>query len=236
MHKHWVIPDIHGCSKTLQALLENQIRPSKHDWLYFLGDYIDRGPDSRGVIDIIQKLQREEYNIRLLRGNHEDFCLQAYHRKANILDLLPGKGIVSEWKRHGGKETMESFGIKKPSEIPEKYILWMSKLEYYIELDNFLIVHAGFDFGQDDPFEDEHAMLWIREFAPDRDKLGGKTVIHGHVPINLEMIYHLKDQPAYQYIDIDNGIYMVDREGFGNLVALELNSRDLAIQYNLDMS
>jgi hypothetical protein len=79
-------------------------------------------------------------------------------------------------------------------------------------------------------------MLWIRDFVPDRDKLGGKTVIHGHVPINLEMIYHLKDHPAYQYIDIDNGIYMVDREGFGNLVAIELNSRDLAIQFNLDIS
>jgi serine/threonine protein phosphatase 1 len=236
MHKQWVIPDIHGCSKTLQALLENHIRPSKYDWLYFLGDYIDRGPDSKGVIDIIQKLQREQYNIRLLRGNHEDFCLQAYEHRTQIRDFIPGRSIISQWKRHGGKETMESFGVKKPSEIPEKYIRWMSKLEYFIELDNFLIVHAGFNFEMDDPFEDEQSMLWIRDFIPDKDKLGGKTVIHGHVPINLEMIYHLKDHPAYQYIDIDNGIYMVDREGFGNLVALELNSRDLAIQYNLDIS
>jgi serine/threonine protein phosphatase 1 len=235
MHKQWVIPDIHGCLKTLKALLENQIRPSKHDWFYFLGDYIDRGPDSKGVIDYIRNLQDDQYNVRLLRGNHEDYCLQACTYKKRLRDYFPGNNIISEWKRFGGKETMQSFGIKKPSDIPEKYIQWMNELEYYIELDNFLIVHAGFNFMLDNIFEDLEAMLWTREFVPDKDKLKGKTVIHGHVPINLEMIYHLIDYKAYQFIDLDNGIYMPDREGFGNLVALELNSMELAIQYNLDM-
>ena len=130
---------------------------------------------------------------------------------------------------------MKSFGIKNPSDLPEEYIRWMKELEYYIELDDYLIVHAGFDFSVDDPFKDEQSMLWIREFKPDKEKLKGKRVIHGHVPIDLEMVYHLKEHLSYQFIDLDNGIYMTDREGFGNLVALELNSRDLAIQYNLDM-
>ena len=51
--KQWVIPDIHGHINTLRALIEQQIQPSKHDWLYFLGDYIDRGPDSAGVLDYL---------------------------------------------------------------------------------------------------------------------------------------------------------------------------------------
>ncbi|MCD4664857.1 MAG: metallophosphoesterase, partial [Bacteroidales bacterium] len=46
MREHWVIPDIHGCANTLRGLIEDLIQPSKHDWLYFLGDYIDRGPSS----------------------------------------------------------------------------------------------------------------------------------------------------------------------------------------------
>jgi len=238
MHKQWIIPDIHGCLKTLRALLENQIRPSKHDWLYFLGDYIDRGPDSKGVIDYLRSLQEDQYNIRLLRGNHEDFCIRAFEEKNQVrqfLSILSRKNSLSEWKKFGGKETMKSFGIKKPADIPEEYIQWMRDLEYFIELDDFLIVHAGFNFELDDPFEDQEAMLWTRDFYPDKEKLQGKKVIHGHVPINLEMIFHLKENQSYQYIDLDNGLYMTGREGFGNLVALELDSMDLVIQYNLDM-
>ena len=235
MHKHWVIPDIHGCLKTLRALVDTHIQPSKHDWLYFLGDYIDRGPDSRGVIDYLRHLQKEEYNIRLLMGNHEDTCIQAYEEKRHGLSFISGKSILSEWKNFGAKETLESFGVKKPSDIPADYIEWMKELEYYIELDDFLIVHAGFNFEIDDPFEDTHTMIWTRDFMPDKEKLGGKKVIHGHVPISIEMIYHLKEHEAYQYIDLDNGIYMTDREGFGNLVALELTSMNLVIQHNIDM-
>ena len=59
--KHlWVIPDIHGNSRTLQALIEEQIKPSRSDQLFFLGDYIDRGPDAKGVIDYIIKLKADE--------------------------------------------------------------------------------------------------------------------------------------------------------------------------------
>ena len=57
MREHWVIPDIHGCANTLKALIEDMIKPSKHDWLYFLGDYIDRGPSSKEVINIFSDLK-----------------------------------------------------------------------------------------------------------------------------------------------------------------------------------
>jgi serine/threonine protein phosphatase 1 len=61
MKKRWVIPDIHGCVNTLKALIEEQIKPARYDELYFLGDYINCGPESRAVIDYIRFLQKDEY-------------------------------------------------------------------------------------------------------------------------------------------------------------------------------
>ena len=74
MRKRWVIPDIHGCHKTLKSLIEELIKPSRYDELYFLGDYIDRGPDSQKVIDYIRFLQKDEYTITALpKSRHGAF-------------------------------------------------------------------------------------------------------------------------------------------------------------------
>lgn len=238
MAKNWVIPDIHGCHKTLQSLIEYQISPSKHDRLYFLGDYIDRGPASRQVIDYIMHLQEEGYRIYPLMGNHEDYMLKAYNEaleQSNFMGIRSAAPIRSAWKFIGARETLQSFGIKNPAEIPEKYIAWLKGLKLYIELDKHILVHAGLNFETGDPFSDEQAMLWIRDFKPQPEKIRNKTVIHGHMPINLELIYHLKDNPSHKVIDLDNGIYMKNVSGFGNLVAMELGSGDLATQYNLDL-
>ena len=78
MSQRWIIPDIHGCVKTVKALMENLLRVTKYDVVYFLGDYIDRGPDSKGVIDYLMHLKEEEYNVHFLKGNHEDLCVTAY--------------------------------------------------------------------------------------------------------------------------------------------------------------
>ncbi|MCD4725290.1 MAG: hypothetical protein K8R63_10665 [Bacteroidales bacterium] len=112
----------------------------------------------------------------------------------------------------------------------------MDGLKTHIILEDFVLVHAGLNFSNTDPFEDEIAMLWSRDFSPQAEKINGRTLIHGHLPINLETIFMLKNNPEkYKYIDLDNGVYMAGREGFGNLVALELNSMELYSQYNLDM-
>ncbi len=237
MYKQWVIPDIHGCAKTLQTLIEFQIKPSKHDWLYFLGDYIDRGPDSKGVIDFIIKLQDEEYNVRLLKGNHEELFIRAYEEESNrksILGIKTRNSVKTEWKKLGGNKCLESFNIKNLCDFPANYIDWMKNLEIFIELDDYILVHAGLNFTIDDPFKDKNAMLWVREFKPDAKKINNKSVIHGHVPVSLELIYHLKENRSYKYIALDNGVYLKDMDGFGNLVAIELGSMELAIQYNVD--
>jgi len=239
MNKRWIIPDIHGCIKTLRALFEYYINPGKDDELYFLGDYIDRGPDSKGVIDFIMNLQDEGYKVFLIKGNHEDTCVKACMEERELSKFLGIRGrnaTKAAWKLYGGKDTMKSFGIKDLRDMPVKYIDWMDRQPTYIQLDDFVLVHAGLNFNEDDPFDDVHAMLWTREFSPQPEKIGNKTVIHGHVSVSLETIFQLRDRhKELKYIDLDNGIYMTDREGFGSLVALELNSMELYSQYNLDM-
>ena len=68
MPQRWIIPDVHGCTKTLKVLLENMLKVTKHDELYFLGDYIDRGPDGKGVIDYLMLLQKEEYSVHFIKA------------------------------------------------------------------------------------------------------------------------------------------------------------------------
>ena len=238
MTRQWVIPDIHGHYRTLRALIEEQIRPSRNDTIYFLGDYIDRGPDSKGVIDYIIKLKEDNYNIRTLRGNHEDYLIRTYDNETvrkNILGITYRNKLKKEWFKYGGKETLKSFHISDVHEIPEKYITWMRGLEYYITLDSFILVHAGMNFGIEDPFNDKHSMLWINDFKVDPKKTGHRKVIHGHVPVSLDFIDLLRTRSSFDYIDLDNGIYMAHKEGFGNLVALELTSMEMKVQSNVDV-
>ena len=238
MKKLWVIPDIHGNSRTLTALIEEQVKPSRSDKLYFLGDYIDRGPDARGVMDYIIELQEDEYDITTLRGNHEDYLLRTFDNETlqkNFLGITYQNKLRKEWFRYGGKETLKSFGIQDVHEIPEKYIAWMRSLDYYIQADSFIMVHAGLNFVLENPFEDQHSMMWIKDFKVIPEKIGYKKVVHGHVPVSLEFIELMRTSSKFGFIDLDNGVYMPGKDGFGNLVALELTSMELKVQPNIDM-
>ena len=114
MSQRWIIPDIHGCAMTLKVLLENILKVTKHDELYFLGDYIDRGPDGKGVIDYLMLLQKEEYNVHCLKGNHEDMCVKAFTVDQKK-KLFGGKyQEQKDWEAVGAKATLDSFGVKHP--------------------------------------------------------------------------------------------------------------------------
>ncbi|RLD42328.1 MAG: hypothetical protein DRI89_07550 [Bacteroidetes bacterium] len=237
MAKKWVIPDIHGCAYTLKILVENQIEPTKDDLLIFLGDYIDRGPDSKGTIDFIMGLEDQGYNVKVLLGNHEDYCIKAYdidRKKSTLFGIRFKSPEQREWERRGGKETLKSFKVQSPRGIPEKYIDWMRKLEYYIEVDDFIISHAGFNFRIDDPFKDKTSMIWIRDFKVKPEKINNKILIHGHVPVNLDLIYQAIESKTSKSIALDNGIYFTNRNGFGNLIALELTEMEYIAQTLLD--
>lgn len=233
MEKIWVIPDIHGCVNTLKQLIENGIQPSKEDKLYFLGDYIDRGPDGKGVIDYIMSLQESGYKVDYLIGNHEYYCMNSFEKDQHR--FLFKSNIQKEWERYGAKATLASFGVRHPRDIDPKYIEWMKKGKYFIELDKFILVHAGMNFNIQDPFDDTMSMLWVRDFKVDTSKIGGKKIIHGHVPVEHSLIQLFLDSGGYDFIALDNGVYYRDQKvGFGNLMALELNSMELIAQPNVD--
>lgn len=238
MGKKWVISDIHGCLDTLRVLVETQIVPGKDDTLIFLGDYIDRGPHSKGVIDYIMQLQQQEFSVVPLKGNHEDFMVKAYRDEKQQKGFLfwKKKNRSKEmWLRYGGKQAMESFRVSDINMVPEKYINWMADLPLFHELDKWLVVHAGLNFEIDDPYEDKNAMLWVREYKVKPEKIGNRRMVHGHVPVSLEFIHLTLRNDNYPFIDLDNGCYMSNKSGYGNLVALELDSLMLKVQANIDM-
>lgn len=238
MNKQWVISDIHGCIKTLRLLVENLVIPDKDDTLIFLGDYIDRGPDSKGVLDYVMGLQEQGFSVVALKGNHEDFLVKAYEEEQQLKSFLFFKKSNKSkemWLRYGGLEAMRSFKTSNISEIPAFYIDWIKQRPLYHILDDFFIVHAGLNFDIEDPLQDTNAMIWVREYRIDPAKINNRRLIHGHVPVALDFIDLTLNAGTYPFIDLDNGCYMAHKAGFGNLLALELNTMELKVQPNLDL-
>ncbi|MBN2616660.1 MAG: serine/threonine protein phosphatase [Bacteroidales bacterium] len=237
MSKTWIIPDLHGCSDTLKLVIEKQIKPDSDDRLVFLGDYIDRGPDSKGVIDYILELQKNGQPITALKGNHESVCVKAYYndrKKKPFLGVRSKTRTQKEWEQYGGGETLKSFGVKRPGDIPHEYIDWMNQLDYFADLGKYVAVHAGFNFDLDDPYSDTSSMIWIRDYRVIPEKIDNKVIIHGHVPVNLEFIDMTIKNKNTRLIDLDNGIYVTNQVGYGNLVVLELLSMEYKIQTTID--
>jgi serine/threonine protein phosphatase 1 len=234
----WVIPDVHGCFFTLRTLVEDLIRLRRDDNLIFLGDLIDRGPDSKGVADYVLGLMKSGINTVVLKGNHEEYLVLVYREeqaKLRLRKLLNLKSaLYRKWILHGGSSTLQSFGVTDVTEIPESYIEWIESLEFYRKWNNFLVVHAGFNFENEDIFSDTWAMMWEKDYKIDPVKLGNCKIIHGHVPVTLDFINETIKSDSFRFIDLDNGVYLSDQPGYGNLVALELNTMQLLVQPNVE--
>jgi len=224
-HRTFAIGDIHGCARTLRHLVTQVIRLAPGDNLYLLGDLIDRGPDSKGVLDFIFQLAAAGYNVTSVRGNHEEMCLRApYNRSA--MDM---------WSANGGLATLESFQADGPGDIPHRYLHLLHSLPYYVLLDAFVIVHAGLNFDLEDPFDpfdDTGAMLWTRSDAVDRQRIGGRRLVCGHTMVTRQ---RLEASLHSDKIMLDNGCVTARWPDMGYLAALELNSMQLFFQQNIDV-
>ncbi len=176
----YAISDIHGCIKTFNSLLD-KIALTKNDTLFLLGDYIDRGNNSKDVIDKILNLKTEGFDVQCLLGNHEWLLLNAAYER----------GYKDNWlSRNGGIATLESYGIIAEdylNYIPESHLHFFKSLQYFIELDDYYLVHAGFNFKDEDPFGDYHSMIWIRDWYKHIkiSLLGDKKIVHGHTPRSI---------------------------------------------------
>jgi serine/threonine protein phosphatase 1 len=230
----WIIPDIHGCARTLKTLLENMLKVTKGDELFFLGDYIDRGPASKEVIDYLMDLQEKGWNIHCLKGNHEDYCVKAWEEDQKFHLFKPS--VQKSWENVGAKETYASFGGKRPRDIPQKYIDWMRNLDYYFELEDYILVHAGMNFRIQNPFDDKQSMIWVRDFKVDFEKTNGRRIIHGHLPEDYSFIdFVIKNPKSHDFIALDNGVFNVNKTGMGNLMAFNPDTNELFAQSNMDM-
>ncbi len=220
------ISDIHGCNKSFNALLE-KIALTRDDLLLLGGDYIDRGPDSKGVIDTIMSLINHGYKVRCLKGNHESLMETAqFDREAN-----------KHWLMFGGKQTIKSFGVRKVQQIEDEYWDFLDALELYHSDDSFIFVHAGINFTNGDPLHDLDAFLWLRNWYKDIDYdwLGDRVIIHGHTPNSHQNIRAaLENLETDKVINIDCGCYMTIEAGKGRLCAFDITNRELHFQKNLD--
>ncbi len=227
--KNWVISDIHGCSHTFEALL-NTIGLNKDDSLFLLGDYIDRGPKSKQVIDRVMRLQEENYNIRCLIGNHEIMMLYTMEHPRS----LP----AYDWRNlHGGRNTLKSFEAATVNEVDQKYIDFIRNLSFYIEKDNFILVHAGLNLNIGNPFSDEDVMVWSESSTQITATpwLGKRIIVHGHtIRPRRQIIQSINQLDQFPILGIDNGCVYPYHE-YNHLCAIELNDRKVFFQKNIDV-
>lgn len=223
----YIIGDIHGCNRSFQALLGRlALRPG--DRLVLLGDYIDRGPDSKGVIDSIFSLREAGFEVVCLRGNHEQMLLNA----------LTDAHDLQQWLDNGGRQTMASFGADRLRDIPEPYIDFINSTLHWYETGGCLCVHGGLDFSGANPLDNPHAMLWKRNWYGDIDYqwLGNRIIVHGHTPESIEPIREqLRNLDYQRYLNLDNGCVYAhpgNRRGIalGQLLAFCPDTRALTEQ------
>jgi serine/threonine protein phosphatase 1 len=212
----YVIGDIHGCSDELRRVLDS-LALTQGDTLVFLGDYIDRGPDSSGVVSYLLAFQKSSPEIAFvfLRGNHEDMLL-------SFLGLGGEHGDM--FLVNGGRTTLESYGLatQQPSRqealsaIPAEHLAFYKQLVSYHVMDCFLCVHAGINPQKSLAEQTEEELLWIRNTFIYRSHPLPYTVLFGHTP-----------QPTVFYdlpykVGLDTGLV------YGNmLTCLELDEKVL---------
>ncbi|KAK0360508.1 hypothetical protein LTR94_027027, partial [Friedmanniomyces endolithicus] len=191
----WAIGDIHGRLDLLKPLvqamaedLEASAKPRKI--MVFLGDYIDRGPDSKGVLDFLSELQSQaRFEHHFLRGNHEDRMEAFLHEP----DLGPG------WCDYGGREALHSYGIHAPFDkndtlgwgdvcealnaaVDDRQRAFLAAQEYSFAIGDYFFSHAGAEPGVPLDRQDPQQLMWVRQVFLNHPSPFEQLVIHGHTP------------------------------------------------------
>ncbi|MBC8418860.1 MAG: serine/threonine protein phosphatase [Proteobacteria bacterium] len=178
--KTFIVGDIHGCLHMLKRLMDKiPWRPGK-DTLIFIGDYIDRGSHSKGVVDYILDLIRDYQRVNCLLGNHE----------AMLLDYLSGKD-QDLYLANRGFTTLKNYLTEKPKEgplVPPDHISFYHSLRPFMELRDYYVVHAGFRPGIEIGHQTQEDMTWIREPFISSAHDFGKMVIFGHTPFREPLV------------------------------------------------
>jgi serine/threonine protein phosphatase 1 len=210
----YAVGDIHGCAGLLANIFDRidddlKLRPTPEVLQIFLGDYIDRGPDSREVIELLIARQREN-DVVFLKGNHEIF----------MMNFIETPSILQDWQRLGGLQTLMSYGITPTINanaavqaqiavdfnrvLPESHRQFLGHLKSFFTCGDFFFVHAGVRPGIPLEKQREEDLLWIRqEFLFCKNDFG-KIVVHGHTPVQYPDVQSNR-------INIDTGAYATGR-------------------------
>jgi len=209
----YAVGDIHGCLRQLEQMLkligQDSSGVKERCQLVFVGDYIDRGPDSKGVIDRLLS-PMDGVTATYLLGNHE----QA------LLDFLENPSAYRDWKYFGAHETLVSYGISPPrfdddagfaaardqlrQSMPEKHIAFLRGLERWAVFGDYFFVHAGIRPGIPLDKQDKDDLIWIRDEFLESQADFGKVIVHGHTPAD-------RPENKPNRIGIDTGAYATGR-------------------------
>lgn len=234
----WAIGDIHGRLDLLVPLVETVLddaaaTDARRKVIVFLGDYIDRGPDSRGVLKyLVQRQTHEDVEWRFLKGNHEEAMLK----------FMAEPGFGPNWCEYGGDAALESYGLKPP-EMKHRTEAWarvaadlehrvtaderafLETLEYSLAIGDYFFAHAGARPGISLERQSERDLMWIRGTFLDDPAAFEKVVVHGHTPTAQVHADHRR-------ISVDTKAY-----ASGVLTALRLQGQDrTTIQTHTDAS
>jgi serine/threonine protein phosphatase 1 len=191
MERIFAIGDIHGCFDKLTSLMGIIDMDPIQDTLVFIGDYIDRGPQSKEVVDYLIDLAKQQSRVIFLKGNHEQM-LELYLSGAEKLSFLA----------NGGYATLRSYSKDNSSDeaglIPSAHLDFFDNLRLCYETDQYIFVHAGLKSNIPLEEQDVWDMLWVRDKFIYSDFDFGKRVIFGHTPFRKPLIFDNK-------IGIDTG-------------------------------
>jgi serine/threonine protein phosphatase 1 len=221
----YAVGDVHGRADLLQSLLTvidadiERSRPERAIQV-FLGDYVDRGPDSRGALDLLIK-RREHFETICLKGNHEVF----------LLEVLKDPAKLQDWRHYGGLLTLVSYGIRPSMNptleeqveliaqlqraIPAEHLAFLQQLPSSFVCGDFFFAHAGIRPGIPLEKQRDEDLLWIRDEFLNSDERFAKYIVHGHTPVVTPDIRPNR-------INIDTGAYAT-----GNLTLLTIQGDSL---------
>ena len=209
----FAIGDIHGETEHLHTLLGRLPTLGEKDTLVFLGDYLDRGPSSKAVVDEVRAMpQKTKAKVVTLRGNHEDAWLRVCQRGWDEFVLPPGNGCLSALRSYKGGPVPKEGETARPDELmelttgmffPDDVISWLDSLPHWYEDEHAIYVHAGLPPGNGgflhpSEVDDPMVLLWIRTESFFRE-YRGKLVVFGHTRTEFlpqELSQYTPDDPT----------------------------------------
>jgi len=212
----FAIGDIHGCLKTLKSLLM-KLPLNQDSVLIFLGDYIDRGPDSKGVLDFLIDFSTRQKCYFLL-GNHEVMMADALKT-----------GSTENWELNGARATLASYVTPGAStfDLPHAHALFLDRCDWFIDSPGFFFVHAGANpyrtLAESVRMEQWEEFVWERNHLKVENPVWEKPVVCGHTPHKTPLIRE-------KLMVIDTGcVYTTSQKysGYGTLTAIQLPSRKI---------